>query len=113
MLTIEPGCAGCIASMICAFFPQEEVVQFYAAYEDCKTIPAGETVSHLSHSTATFEDPPGVKGTGVGSGGSLRSLGAVAYRGKEAGARQLSCTLPSPLAALCPAIVGTNLASGE
>jgi hypothetical protein len=110
--TIVPACAGCIASMICAFFPEEEVVQAYAQYEECPPLPSGEDVSYVSGATAVFVDPPNVKGTGLGSGGSLSSLGAVAYLGKEQGARQISCTLPPELADLCPGIVGATLAIG-
>lgn len=110
--TIVPACAGCISSMICAFFPQEEVAQAYAEYERCPAVPEGEEVSYLSRSTVTFVDPAGVKGTGVGSGGSLASTGAVVYRGEEQGSRRLSCTLPGEIADLCPAVVGGTLALG-
>ncbi|HEX7279327.1 MAG TPA: hypothetical protein VF255_06860 [Solirubrobacterales bacterium] len=110
--TIIPACAGCISSMICAFFPQEEVVQVYAEYEECPEVPEGEKVSYVSRSTVTFVDPVGVKGTGLGSGGSLPSIGAVVYEGREQGARQLDCTLPGEIADLCPGIVGGTLAMG-
>ncbi len=112
MATIVPACAGCISSMICAFFPQEEVAQAYARYEVCPDVAEGERVSYTSRSTVTFVDPAGVKGTGVGSGGSLTSMGAVVYRGREQGSRQLSCTLPGEIAHLCPGIVGGTLAMG-
>jgi hypothetical protein len=111
--TIVPACAGCISSMICAFFPQEEVVRTYAQYEECPRIAEGEEVSHVSRSTVTFVDPVGVKGTGIGSGGSLASSGAVVYRGEGQGSRQLSCTLPDEFADLCPQIVGGTLALGN
>jgi|GEM_PF-6243021 len=112
METIVPACAGCIASMICAFFPQEEVVKPYTAIEPCPGVPAGEQVSYVSRSTVTFVDPAGVKGTGAGSGGSLESIGAVTYGGPEHGARQLNCALPDEAADLCPGIVGATLAMG-
>ena len=112
MATIIPACAGCISSMICAFFPQEEVAQAYARYEECPAIPEGEEVSYVSRSTVTFVDPVGIEGTGAGSGGSLASIGAVVYRGQEQGSRQLSCTLPGEMADLCPGIVGGTLALG-
>jgi hypothetical protein len=107
--TLIPACAGCIASTICAFFPQEEVVQSYGDELECTPVPAGEQVSHVARSTALFTDPPGVKGNGVGSGGSLPSLGAVAF-GTESGAVQVSCTLPPALAEVCPGLVGATLA---
>jgi hypothetical protein len=112
MLTIVPACAGCISSMICAFFPHEEVAQTYARYEECPDVAEGERVSYVSGSTVTFVDPAGVKGTGTGSGGSLASVGAVVYRGEEHGSRQLTCTLPGEIAELCPGIVGGTLAMG-
>ena len=112
MATIVPACAGCISSMICAFFPQEEVVRAYARYEECPPVPEGEEVSYVSRSTVTFVDPVGVKGTAAGSGGSLASVGAVVYKGREQGSRQLSCTLPEESASLCPAVVGGTLALG-
>lgn len=104
-----PACWGCIAATICAFFPQEEVVRSYEEVEECDPAPKGEQVSHVARSTALFTDPPGVKGTGVGSGGSLPSLGAVTYA-TESGAMQVSCTLPSALVEACPELVGATLA---
>ena len=104
-----PACWACIAATICAFFPQEEVVRSYEEVEECDPAPKGEQVSHVARSTALFTDPPGVKGTGVGSGGSLPSLGAVTY-GTDSGAMQVSCTLPSELVEACPELVGATLA---
>lgn len=111
--SIVPACAGCISSMICPFFPQEEVVRAYTRYEPCPKVAEGERVSYLSGSTITFVDPVGVEGTGTGSGGALASLGAVVYRGEGQGSRQLNCTLPGDLAELCTAIVGGTLALGD
>jgi hypothetical protein len=106
---IIPACAGCIASMICAFFPQEEVVEAYVGVQECPPVPRGEQISHVAQSTVVFVDPPEVEGTGTGSGGSLASMGGVVY-GQEEGAMRVSCTLPATLADSCPAIVSAQLA---
>jgi hypothetical protein len=106
---IVPACAGCISSMICAFFPKAEVVQPYVRIEGCPPIPAGERVERISRSTVRFTDPAGVRGTGAASGGSLEAVGLVNYT-SYTGSRRISCTLPDPLADDCAGILRGTLA---
>lgn len=103
---IESACAGCIASMICAFFPKASVVEIYG---DCPGASERERVDWASPSTAIFTDPPGVEGTGVGSGGALPSVGVVSYN-RWSGARRVSCTVPTELAPYCGAMISATLA---
>jgi hypothetical protein len=107
---IQPSCAGCIASLICAFFPQAAIVRAYAQSLDCEQPPEAESSAPASGSLAFFADPPGVSGTGVGSGGSLWSVGAITYS-RRIGARRISCTLPADMAPACTGIVTTTLAT--
>ena len=58
-----------------------------------------------------FRDPPGVKGSGAGSGGALASEGDAVYpqlgtsdRTGVVNVAILSCTLPSNIAEQCKAI---------
>lgn len=106
---IESACAGCIASMICAFFPRASVVEIYG---DCPRAPERERVDRVSPSTAVFTDPPGVEGAGVGSGGAMPSVGAVSYN-HWTGARRVSCTVPAVLAPQCGAMITATMAFAE
>jgi hypothetical protein len=105
---IVPACAGCMSSLICAFFPHVSVVQAYAAYEDCEPSPEGESSSRISHTAVIFSDPAGTEGAATGSGGAIPSLGVVAFSPRF-GARRISCTLPPPMGAACVGIVMANL----
>jgi hypothetical protein len=105
---IQPACAGCIAELICPFFPQAEVVRAYAESLGCERPPEAESAALASSSVVFFADAPGVRGTGVGSGGSMPSVGAVTYS-RRLGARRISCTLPPDLASACGGIVAATL----
>lgn len=105
---IVPACAGCMSTMICAFFPHADVVQTYAAYEDCPRSPAGENSFRVSRSAVVFVDPAEVEGAGAGSGGASPSSGVVAFSPRF-GARRISCTLPAPMSEACAGIVTATL----
>ena len=102
--TLIPACEGCIASLICSFFPRSSVVKFYAPFQPCDEESRGELRDRLSPSTVLFIDPPGVAGAGTGSGTSMPTLGVVTYK-RSTGARQLSCTLPASEVGTCAAAV--------
>lgn len=99
------------AQLVCPFFPGSPAATFLQGNPPCPSLPKGELTSPLTRDIVTFQDPPGVRGTGAGSGGSLASSGAVVY--PQVGPVQppggvdvavLSCTLPVDLAGLCGAI---------
>lgn len=110
--TLIPACAGCIATAICSFFPHSGVVKIYESWQPCRSRPKGEARFRLSHSTYVFIDPPGVRGSSTGSGGSLPSLGILSYS-RAAGVRQLSCTVPASEMNTCAEAVVAFMAFGR
>jgi len=100
------------AELVCALFPNSAA----AAAVRSSGLPCpsneGEKVVHLTPDVVTFTDPPGVTGSGAGSGGSLASQGAAVYPQLQGGSADsvditlLACTLPQRLATLCGAIEG-------
>ena len=100
-MQLVPACQGCIAELACTLFPTAKVVQQYAALgTHCLAKPLREQVSHVTQSTVLFVDPPNVHGTGIGSGGTEPSIGALSLS-KSLGARKVSCTLPEDQADAC------------
>lgn len=108
-LQLTPACQGCIAEAVCALFPNAKVAQDYAALgTHCPPKPLREQVTHISPATVLYVDPPRVKGTGTGSGGSVPSIGALSFS-HSLGARKVSCTLPAEQAEACAGIVSATL----
>ena len=99
------------ALLICPLFPASPAATFMQNNPPCPQPPAGEARSPITADVVGFRDPPGTRGTGAGSGGSLASQGAGVY--PQVGNREpaggvdvfvLSCTLEADTARLCPAI---------
>lgn len=120
------GCAGCASTQACGLFKQT------TAAPPGPTGPAGndsegsddppsppcpatsssqEEVTMLSSTVAAFEDPPGVSGTGVPSGGANPANGILTYAGTgDSQPSYLStCTLPESDHALCTAVLNDVL----
>ena len=98
-----PACQGCIAALVCPFFPS--VLKSWPEM-DCQKPPAKELVMHPNATTAFFEDPPGIKGTGDPSGGPYPANGVVIFNGS---AYQATCTLPESDHALCTVVLNDFL----
>jgi len=99
------------AMLICPLFPGSPAVTFLQGARPCATLPSAETTSDVTKDIVAFRDPPGVKGTGAGSGGALESSGDAVYPrvGTEdppggVTVAVLSCTLPSGMTDLCSAV---------
>jgi hypothetical protein len=107
-LSIIPACEGCMAELACTFFPEAKAVTSYPELK-CPEKPLREEVFYPATSTALFADPSQVKGSGLGSGGTDPSFGAISYS-EPGGVRKLSCTLPPEDSELCKAIVGATFA---
>lgn len=96
------------AELICPLFPHSPAATFMGGSPPCPAVPSGESVSLLTNDVVVFRDPPGVRGTGAGSGGALASTGAAVY--PQVGSRVsvdvrlLSCTLPANQAQFCAPI---------
>ncbi len=108
------ACVGCIATMACGLFPEAWRLFDQPGLSCPTTTPAGELVTRPMPSSAVFEDPPGVAGTGEPSGGRYRALGLMVFDpGTGAGgsgadfpsALKVTCTLPDAMAQVCDEIV--------
>lgn len=104
------ACQGCIAAKICAVLPNSQVVRDYAEIGvGCdRKKPLEETLTPIGEFSVLFDDPPGVRGQGVPSGGSVSSEGMLTYS-ETRGSQQVSCAVPEELADLCPSIVAGSM----
>jgi len=98
------------SEIVCGFFPSSSAARLAEATGGCPTVPPREVVRHPSRDVVLFVDAPGVGGTGEPSGGTNRASGAVFYpqlarEPASVNVAKVTCTVPKPLAALCPAIV--------
>ncbi|MGH2938635.1 MAG: hypothetical protein ACRDPE_11005 [Solirubrobacterales bacterium] len=110
-LNIASACQGCQAEALCTLFPEAAPVAAYyegIAGQECPEKPLHEEVSYPTSETAMFTDPPGVEGSGAGSGGPDPSLGALSYT-EPFGVHKVSCTLPKGEGEVCAAIVAAAL----
>jgi hypothetical protein len=70
-----------------------------------------QTISDHSAVPASFADPPGVRGTGVPSGGQYPANGVMTYYPRAAnGSWMETCTLPAGQKAECTASLNAFLA---
>jgi len=122
------SCQGCIYSEVCPYV--RTAAQQLGFFEvTCPTArPPAEQITWLTGSpssgqpakdTVLFDDPPGVKGSGDGSGGTNPSQGVFIYRYDGPSKNRLNdgfsketCTLPAGEGPLCTAIVG-NFVDGN
>jgi hypothetical protein len=99
------------AEDVCALYPQSAAAAEVEKDGMSCPAPPGEMTSALTDDVVTFTDEPGIRGTGAGSGGSLKSAGAAVYpqlpsaSGASVNVSLVSCTLPSKMASVCSAIL--------
>jgi hypothetical protein len=107
---ILPSCFACYVGQACTFFPaaEKDLVRVYGSQLTCAALPTREGILRLSSSVISFNDPPGVLGTGEPSGGSFPALGVVTFKentgGTSFGSGMQTCTLPAREHALCTAV---------
>jgi serine/threonine protein kinase len=104
------GCQGCADSQACPFFAT-------AAENDPSNCtdtspPSGEEVTQLASNIVGFEDPPGLAGNAVPSGGAYPANAVMTYTQDPAGSTGNftsswfeTCTLPYSQQALCTAVL--------
>jgi hypothetical protein len=98
-----PACAGCIAQLACAYFPQAARLGLGGCHA---SIPTAERLLSRDANAVIFEDPAGVAGQGQGSGGRIPALSALIFRGGgRPSASMVTCRLSAARAALCRAVV--------
>jgi hypothetical protein len=67
--------------------------------------PQRETVRRLSSYTVLFQDPPHVKGSGLGSGGRYPDSGVVTYYGPNKPSYLADCVLPATDHQMCTVVL--------
>ena len=115
VLSDSGGCAGCALTTASPLFPAAAAAcadQFVFGAGACPTAPSGEQRSTIGPGTVGFEDPAGVTGTGVPSGGSYRAVGAMVYT-PSPGPRTwlVTCTLAPDERGVCAASVDAFVAT--
>lgn len=103
------ACVGCALEQACRLFPSADRALRSDLGQACpiRRAPA-ERVVRIAAGIVAFEDPPGVKGTGVLSGGQYPAHGVMTYhRSAPDGSWQETCTLPSSDKGLCTAVLNT------
>jgi hypothetical protein len=107
-VTLEYGATpGVSADLACSLFP---AARRQLAIGSCPLDhPARELVGALDATTVTFEDPPGVHGAGLPSGGSDPANGVMTFtpsnRHVDGYSLTETCTLPASAMARCTAIL--------
>jgi hypothetical protein len=102
------------AQLVCTLFPGTRAAALAAQTGGCAAPAPGEIVRKTNTGLAQFEDPPGVKGVGVPSGGANRAVGAVLYpqgpsEPDSVTVTKLTCTAPPSTIGQCRSIVDDYL----
>jgi hypothetical protein len=98
------------AQLVCTLFPGTRAAGLAAQTAGCAAPASGEIVRRTGTDVARFEDPPGVKGVGMPSGGANRAIGAVVYpqlrpEPDSITVAKVTCTVPRATVGVCPSIV--------
>ncbi len=103
------ACYGCTLSQACPLFAAAEKAWRSAFHLACPARrPAAETVVLVAAGIVAFEDPPGVKGDGLRSGGPYPANGVMTYHpSSEDGSWLATCTLPASEKDVCTAVLNT------
>lgn len=106
---VDNALFGHLANVLCPSLPE---VMNKLDRQPCPTAkPAKETVRQLNATTWQIEDPPGVKGIGIGSGKRYRSISWVVVHTKAKAAWHLTCTMPDSQRATCLTLLKVNSAA--
>jgi hypothetical protein len=106
--TESSACSTCTLSQACPLFPAAaKALRSYLGH-GCPARPAAETVTTLSSGIVSFEDPAGVHGDAMPSGGQYPANAVMTYHpGAPDGSWLETCTLPSSDRAECTAVLNT------
>jgi hypothetical protein len=103
------ACAGCMYGQTTPLFTaaaSECAIDYAGSPSECPGPYPGESVDSIGDGIVGFLDPPGVKGSGAGSGGAYPANGVATYHPGEAGTQPSyieTCTLPNNNHSLCTA----------
>ncbi len=94
------------AGQSCAYFKAASAAIETALGHGCPSRPVSERVRQISSSIVGFEDPSGVNGRGIPSGGRDPANGIITYSsGVSPGSYLATCTLPAVQHSLCSAVL--------
>jgi hypothetical protein len=106
--TESSACSTCTLSQACPLFPAAAKALRSDLGHGCAARPAAETVTTVSSGIVAFEDPPGVHGDAMPSGGRYPANAVMTYHpGAPDGSWLETCTLPSSDRAECTAALNT------
>lgn len=89
------ACYSCTLAQACRLFPTAATAWRGAFGTPCPARPAAETVLRLAAGIVSFDDPPGVRGDGLPSGGRYPARGVLTYHpGVPDGSWRETCTVP-------------------
>lgn len=109
--TESSACYTCTLGQACPLFAA--AASTFRSYlgHGCATRPAAEAVTAIGSGIVGFEDPPGVHGDGMPSGGQYPANGVMTYHPNAPDGSWLeTCTLPDSDKAECTAILNTFIA---
>jgi hypothetical protein len=92
------ACAGCTVGQACPLFPAAATAYQTEFGRPCpKSRPEAETEAVLSPGIAAFDDPPGLSGDGIPSGGKDPADGIMTFSSSAdaPGSWLDTCTLPA------------------
>jgi len=111
---VEQGpCFSCTTGQACPLFPAADTAWVAAYGRPCPgaTKPASEAVDQIASGVVAFEDPPGLTGDGIPSGGTYAANGVMTYHpGNPNGSYLETCTLPGSAKAECTATLNNFIA---
>jgi hypothetical protein len=101
------------AALACPVFPSAQAATQQDLGKACPSDPSQERIVKDSSVEVAFEDPPGVAGIGLPSGGQNPANGVVLYQPKatEASAYLATCTMPAAQQDVCTAVLNHFVAT--
>jgi serine/threonine protein kinase len=102
------ACVGCLYSQVTPLFSaaaSQCAVDYAGVPSQCPGPYSGESIDPIGNGIVGFLDPPGVKGSGAGSGGAYPANGVATYQGVTGSTPSYieTCTLPDSQHSLCTA----------
>ncbi len=105
------ACYSCTLVQACRLFAVAAAALRSAFGTACPARPAAETVMPIGAGIVAFEDPPGVRGDGLPSGGRYPADGVLTYHpSSDEGSWLETCTLPGSQKDYCTAVLNTFVA---
>jgi hypothetical protein len=105
------ACYSCTLAQACRLFPSAATAWRSAGFgRACPARPAAESVVRVGAGIVIFEDPPGIQGDGLPSGGLYPANGVLTYHpGAPDGSWRETCTLPGSAKDECTALLNAFL----